>query len=898
MADPDLKCIIQSLPFACALHRFVIDEQGIPCDYIFIEVNLLFEEYTGLTASNIIGKRVTEVIPGIKNEAFNWIETYARVTYSGEKMEFQQYSEALQKWYSVNAYSPAEHYFIAIIEDITEKKALAQQAFSSEKTIQRQEIILDIYSKQFPDQQSFLDYALHRALELTESQYGYIYFYNEDLQQFELNTWTIGVLSDCEVIDKKTVYQLEKTGFWGEVVRQRKPIINNNFMSHHPQKKGFPEGHVSLTRFMSVPVIIDDKIVAVAGLANKESDYTSFDVNQLSLLMQSVWLINTQRYLKTSLAQYKQKTTDILDHVPILLSEFHEDTTLTFVNDAYCKYFHLHAEDLVGRKFLDFIPPEEHDSILERIHRFTPENPRALYTHRVVINEQIHWTEWQDVAVFDENGATISYYSIGSDITERKLAEEETLRSLELMNAMFDGHAAPMFLIEPETGNIYLCNQAAADFFRYSKDDLVKMRIFDICALDFSTTKAMLREAFAKEQKYISLPGLLSTGETRIIDIFNSLIIYEGNKLFFSIVYDATEREKAFEEIAFLANHDSLTKVYNRAFLENEYVVRNVPENFPIGIITCDIDGLKQINQTLGTQAGDTLLILFAETLQEFAAPHYIVSRTGGDKFAILLSGLSEDELKKYTISLEERVASSMRVQALALSAIEPTASFGYGIQLNPADTLYMLMNEAEAYMLRRKYYSSSSKQSKVVNTIMNALYEKSEREQSHSKRVSHISVLIAQALGLSTQKINEIKTAGVLHDIGKIGIDERILNKPSSLNVQEWMIMRQHSIRSARILIGVDEYRDIVPMVRAHHERFDGNGYPDGLIGTEIPLEARIIAVADAYDAMTVQRPYRTTLSAEEAVEELIRCSGSQFDPDVVMAFVKDVAGRIGSIE
>jgi PAS domain S-box-containing protein len=102
------------------------------------------------------------------------------------------------------------------------------------------------------------------------------------------------------------------------------------------------------------------------------------------------------------------------------------------------------------------------------------------------------------------------------------------------MNAMFEGHAAPMFLIEPETGNIYLCNQAAADFFRYSKDDLLKMRIFDICALDSSTTKAMLREAFAKEQKYISLPGLLSTGETRIIDIFNSLI-YTSERLFFQL---------------------------------------------------------------------------------------------------------------------------------------------------------------------------------------------------------------------------------------------------------------------------------------------------------------------------------------------------------------------------
>ena len=885
MANHDIGNLIQSMPFACALHKFVMDDAGTPCDYSFVDANRPFEEYTGLSIRELIGKRVTEVIPEIRNDPFNWIETYARVTYGGEPVEFQQYSKALYRWYKVRAYSPFEDHFITLIEDITETKRQEQDLLDSGIVVQRQAILLDIFNQKFQDQQAFLEYALQKAVDLTGSKYGYIFFYDEAQKEFNLDVFSSKVLADSKVSAPKTSYKLEETGFWGEVIRQRKAIINNDFLADHPLKRGQPVGHVALRRFLSVPVFDNQSIVATVGLANKADEYTEFDANQTAMLMQSVWLMNSQLKLHNKLEVQGQKIIDILNHVPLLLSEFQEDTTLTFVNDAYCQYFSVNAEELIGHTFLERIPEEEHSQILSRIQKLTPESPRAVYTHQTLHNGAFRWSEWQDVAVFDGEGRVVSYYSIGSDITDRKRAEEQKQRSLSLMNAMFEGHTAPMFLIEPQTGEIFLCNCAGSDFFGYTKDKLVGMRIHDICALGEEEVNSKLCNV-TFNKNYLSIPSRLKSGEIRIIDIYSSPILYEGKELLFSVIFDATLRERAIRENSYLRTHDFLTNTFNRKYLEEEYDRRSRSAEFTQVLISCDINGLKKVNDTFGTQIGDLLLIRFSETIQSIVKEQGLLSRIGGDEFAILLRNANEEDVKKLTMQLEEEAMAMAKALIPELISFEVTASFGYGMQINESDSLNMLIKEAEIFVLHRKYYYSASRQSKIVDAIMKALYEKCVREQLHSKRVSEMSVRIAKELGLSQHKINEIRTAGILHDIGKIGIDEAILNKASALNDKEWMIMKQHPLRSARILIGFEEYQAIVPIVKAHHERFDGGGYPDGLEGDKIPVEARIIAVADAFDAMTVKRPYRDAISADEAIAELSRCSGHQFDPAVVCAF------------
>lgn len=172
----------------------------------------------------------------------------------------------------------------------------------------------------------------------------------------------------------------------------------------------------------------------------------------------------------------------------------------------------------------------------------------------------------------------------------------------------------------------------------------------------------------------------------------------------------------------------------------------------------------------------------------------------------------------------------------------------------------------------------------------MTTLFEKSHREMKHAKRVSEICEKIAIAMNLDKESINKVKMAGLVHDIGKIAINEDILNNPNKLSEDEWQEIRKHPETGWRILIGVNEFFEIANFVLDHHEKWNGSGYPKGLKGEEISLEARIIALADAYDAMTSDLPYRKKLKKTAAIEEIIKCSGVQFDPNLAKIFIEHV--------
>jgi putative nucleotidyltransferase with HDIG domain len=184
-----------------------------------------------------------------------------------------------------------------------------------------------------------------------------------------------------------------------------------------------------------------------------------------------------------------------------------------------------------------------------------------------------------------------------------------------------------------------------------------------------------------------------------------------------------------------------------------------------------------------------------------------------------------------------------------------------------------------------------------TVSAISNALEAKDSYTYGHSHRVTFYSVEIGRILGLDEQSLSYIEFAGLLHDIGKIGVPELILNKPGRLTDEEYGIISKHPLRGGRILSRLKNIQEVISSVIHHHERFDGTGHPDGLKGDQIPLGARILAVADSYDAMTSDRPYRKGMTHQIAVDELNRCAGTQFDPDIVAAFLQTRTGQTGYI-
>lgn len=348
------------------------------------------------------------------------------------------------------------------------------------------------------------------------------------------------------------------------------------------------------------------------------------------------------------------------------------------------------------------------------------------------------------------------------------------------------------------------------------------------------------------------------------------------------IARDITEQRIKQCEIEYLSYHDQLTNIYNRRYYEQELKHLNSPEYLPLTLCVIDVNGLKLVNDAFGHESGDIVLSKTANILQSNKRDQDVVARVGGDEFVVLLPNTQLEEAKLVMKQINQLITEE-KIKSLPLSI-----SYGLHTRKTMDEDLSDVFRIAEDNMYSRKLHESSSMKTHAIDIIMKTLFEKNDREEKHCKRVSELCVKIASKMRFSDIEINKIKTAGLLHDIGKIVIDADILNKPVALNDHEWAEMRRHPDVGYRILSSISEYAPLANIILSHHERWDGTGYPRRLSGEEIPVFSRIMAVADAFDAMTMMRPYRGTKSTKEALDELRSKKGSQFDPRVVDVFTQ----------
>lgn len=345
---------------------------------------------------------------------------------------------------------------------------------------------------------------------------------------------------------------------------------------------------------------------------------------------------------------------------------------------------------------------------------------------------------------------------------------------------------------------------------------------------------------------------------------------------------DIHERKQTEERMIFMAEHDALTGLYNRSFFENQMRLLDMNLTVPVGLIICDLDGLKFINDTLGHQAGDDLLLASAEILVNSAPEDSIVARLGGDEFGVLLP--------RYDDNLSSIVADNLRNAIAEYNITHPdilSISMGYATRMTPHVSLPAIYKEADQHMYREKLLHNQSARSAVVDVVMTALEARDFITEGHTDRLQDVVTLIARRLGLPENRINDLTLFARFHDIGKVGVPDSILFKPGRLTPEEFEEMKKHSEIGYRIAQSSPELVHIADFILKHHEWWDGNGYPLGIAGEDIPLECRIVSVADAYDAMNSDRPYRKALPTERIIQELTGGAGSQFDPIIIDIFL-----------
>jgi diguanylate cyclase (GGDEF)-like protein/putative nucleotidyltransferase with HDIG domain len=297
-----------------------------------------------------------------------------------------------------------------------------------------------------------------------------------------------------------------------------------------------------------------------------------------------------------------------------------------------------------------------------------------------------------------------------------------------------------------------------------------------------------------------------------------------------------------------------------------------------------DVNGLKLINDSFGHNMGDKLLSKVGEILKEVCRESDIIARIGGDEFMILAKNMSEMQAEK----LVKRIKSRCICEKIA--ELEISISFGWAAKNDIEESIEDTFNRAEDYLYKKKLFEGPSMRGKTIDAIINTLHEKNKREADHSERVSYYCKLFAIELGMNEVQINDMKTAGLLHDIGKIAIDEKLLNKSGKLDKDEFELIKKHSEVGYRILSTLNDMSDIAEIALSHHERWDGKGYPRGLKEQEIPYLARIVSIVDAYDAMTSERSYRKPLFEYDAKQEILNNAGTQFDPYLAERFVNRV--------
>ncbi len=473
----------------------------------------------------------------------------------------------------------------------------------------------------------------------------------------------------------------------------------------------------------------------------------------------------------------------------------------------------------------------------------------------------------------------ISIFAIYYEDLQYKLKIRE-----EQYHKLFDQSPAGMLMID-KYGKIIKVNNSITDYTGYRKEELEGESMFkNLVPIKF---KIRAQENIddilnGQDKEYIMETFDKNNNKRFFLMKETKFTLPNYRNCVLSMRIDYTDYKKQQQKIKYLSYHDNLTDLYNRTFMEEEMKRLDSSRQLPISLIILDVNGLKLFNDTYGHQKGDQLLIKTAEILNKSTRSEDIVARWAGDEFVILLPKTGKKEMKKIITRIENNFKQTEDEEIVISAAV------GAAVKEKPAENLSDIFNQADEKMYNHKMSCSRKAKKKLMDNMLNNLAAKSCENKDHLQRMKRTAAEFADYIKLKDDEKEKLKFLAELHDLGKISVAEEILKKEDKLNRQEWEKIKEHSEQGYKIAAASKEFAFIAKEILHHHEFWDGSGYPSSLEKDEIPLLSRILAIIDAYDIMRNKNIYSKKLSKKDAISELKRCSGSQFDPVLTSKFIQ----------
>lgn len=842
--NENIKQRAETVPTGISRVQLIINNRGEVTDYIFVEMDLVFSKMTGWSREEIIDKKSGDVFGLTNSNREYWLLLFARVFALNKTYERTLWSEKGQKYLRFSI-KPLEGDQLILVAQLADQGDIAFAR--NEELYKNMEAIEVIFN------------SSHDALSLIEYQDGrYVYVRNNLHHQNWTGVRNIGGIAVADLVGHETGEFLKAR--YDQCVRTGRPV-------RYEQEYTFPSGK-RIWQTEVTPIFGREGIQYLLCFSKDITEVKKIEDENKRLALRLKAMFNQHSAIKLIFDPATEKIVD--------------------VNPAACAFYGYSREELLKMKIgaLNMLPPERLGATFHE--ELTGNNYFPALPYRLKSGE-IRLLDVYSCPI-EEDGRVLLYDLI-MDTTDREMYRSQLQQEKELLKITLQSIGDGVVTTD-SAGKITTLNRVAQELTGWDESAVGKM---------FTEVFVLQNEETGKPVEN-PIQGVLDTGRAVTLADNTELIARHGHRVPIAdsaapiqsedgkmvgvvmVFRDVIEERAQRKQIEFLSYHDPLTGLRNRHYVEENLHRLDTEKNLPISVMMGDVNGLKITNDVFGHKAGDILLQNVAELLQKYCREQDLIARWGGDEFVVFMPRTPLKEAEKIIEKINKA-----RV-AVNESGLNLSVSLGCSVKTQPEKGMEAVIKEAEEYMYNRKLLEGKSYRNAIINTLLAALYEKSSETEDHSRRLEQHSLAIGRELGLSPKELDDLSLLSYLHDIGKVAIDVTILQKAGPLTFKEWNELMRHPEIGYRIAQTTPELTAIADLILTHHERWDGKGYPQGLKGDETPLAARIIAVADAFDAMTNERAYRRTLSIEEALRELEDNAGTQFDPKIAKILIKHI--------